>query len=171
MRSLILLLAIAATTLFSGSCSSSDQSKSGAGGAQPLPTTATKQSSQPTGTIPPGDAPPVSVAHGGGVPPASGPQGGPDTSALDKKIEQAETKAKAPNATQADKTAAATAYLERANIYYSAGQPTLYKFALRDFRRALRYDPNNEEARAKQDQIVEIYQQMGRPVPELGNEP
>jgi hypothetical protein len=110
------------------------------------------------------------VAHGG-APPSSGPSGSVDTSALDKKIEQAETKAKASKATQADKLAAASAYLERANIFYNAGQPTLYKFALRDFRLTLRYDPNNAEARDKQDQIVQIYQQLGRPVPELGNEP
>ena len=50
-------------------------------------------------------------------------------------------------------------------------QPMLYKFALRDFRLALRYDENNAEARGKRDQIVAIYQQMGRPVPDLGNEP
>lgn len=94
-----------------------------------------------------------------------------DTAALDKKIEQAEAKAKTPSATQGDKQAAAAAYLERGNVFYAAGNPSLYKFALRDFRRTLRYDPENAEARAKQQQIVEIYQSMGRPVPELGNEP
>ena len=79
--------------------------------------------------------------------------------------------AKAPGATQADKQAAAAAYLERGNLFYAAGNPSLYKFALRDFRRTLRYDPANEEASAKQKQIVDIYQSMNRPVPELGNEP
>ena len=96
---------------------------------------------------------------------------GTDTAALDKKVEQAEAKAKAPGATQAEKQLAAAAYLERGNVFYNAGNPSLYKFALRDFRRTLRFDPNNEEARAKQQQIVEIYQSMGRPVPDLGNEP
>jgi hypothetical protein len=124
--------------------------------------------------------PPVAIAHGA-QPPAessapqsgtqSGAQPGADTTALDKKVEQAESKAKAPKATQADKQAAAAAYLERGNFFYSAGNPSLYKFALRDFRRTLRYDSNNEEARAKQQQITDIYQSMGRPVPELGNEP
>ena len=95
-----------------------------------------------------------------------------DTAALDKKVEQAEIKAKAPGATQADKQAAAAAYLERANVFYNAGNPTLYKFALRDFRRTLRYDPENAEARAKRDQIVDIYtNSLNRPVPDLGNEP
>jgi hypothetical protein len=169
MRLFILPLTLTVTALLSGACGSSNQSKSDAG-PQPLPTATIKQPSQSTVTTPGNDAPPVSVAHGG-APPSSGPSGSVDTSALDKKIEQAETKAKAAKATQADKMAAATAYLERANIFYNAGQPTLYKFALRDFRRTLRYDPNNAEARDKQDQIVQIYQQLGRPVPELGNEP
>jgi hypothetical protein len=174
MRSLILLLTLAATTLLCAACGSSDQSKSDTtNGAQPVPTATIKQSSQSTTTT---DAPPVSVAHGApppnnAAPSSSNPSGGPDTSALDKKIEQAEAKAKAPNAKPADKQAAAADYVERANVFYNAGQPMLYKYALRDFRLALRYDPNNAEAREKQDQIVAIYQQMGRPVPDLGNEP
>ena len=48
--------------------------------------------------------------------------------------------------------------------------PVLYKFALADYRRGLRYDPTNKDARDKMDEIVQIYQSMGRPVPELGNE-
>ena len=52
----------------------------------------------------------------------------------------------------------------------NAQQPMLYKFALGDFRRALRYDPGNADARAKLDQIVSIYQSMGKPVPTNGQE-
>ena len=88
---------------------------------------------------------------------------------LDTKIERAEAKAKGGN--QADKLAAAAALVERANVYRDAGQPALYKFALGDYRRALRYQPDNAEARAKMNEIVGIYQSMGRPVPENGNEP
>lgn len=165
MRSSILPFALA-SALFCSACGSSDQSNSATGTQSPTATT--KQPSQ--STAPGVEGPPVSVAHGS-QPPAGGPSGGPDTAALDKKIEQAEAKAKASGASQADKVAAAAAYLERGNVFYSAGQPTLYKFALRDFRRALRFDSNNAEARAKHDQIVEIYKGMGRPVPELGNEP
>lgn len=94
-----------------------------------------------------------------------------DTAVLDAKIEKAEAKAKASGATQADKLAAAAAYLERGNMYRDAGQPVLYKFALGDYRHALRYQPDNAEARAKMDEIVSIYQGMGRPVPENGKEP
>lgn len=92
------------------------------------------------------------------------------TPELDAKITKAEAKAKATGASEADKKAAAAAYVERADVYYSAQQPMLYKFALGDFRRALRYDPKNEEAKAKMDQIVSIYQSMGKPVPTNGQE-
>lgn len=132
-----------------------------------------------------GGLPPVTSAHGGGqpaAPPVAGggaasppPGGGAsapgvDTKQLDTKIEQAEAKARAAGAGDADKKAAAAAYVERGNIYYSAGAPALYKFALGDFRRALKYDPSNSEARAKMTQIVQIYESMGRPVPTNGLE-
>ncbi|MDX6709653.1 MAG: hypothetical protein QOH96_669 [Blastocatellia bacterium] len=116
---------------------------------------------------------PVATGHGSTVPQAAapsapGPGGTVDTSAYDAKIKQAEARAKSSNATDSDKKAAAAAYLERANVYYTAGQPSLYKFALGDFRTALKYDPSNDEARTKMDQIVSIYQSMGRPVPSTG---
>ena len=129
-----------------------------------------------------GDLPPVSSAHGGSSAASSAPAapaagggsakpGGLDTAALDAKIEKAEAKAKAGGATQADKLAAAAAYLQRGNLYRDAGQPSLYKFALGDYRIALRYQPDNAEAREKMNEIVSIYQSMGRPVPTNGNEP
>ena len=165
-------LTLVSAALLSVACGSSEQSKS-AGGPDAMPTATVKTPGQSQAG---GDQPPVSVAHGApqpasGAPPQAGSSGSPDTAALDKKIEQAEAKAKAPKASDADKKAAASAYVERANVFYNAGQPMLYKFALRDFRLALRYDPSNEEALSKRDQIVQIYQQMNRPVPDLGNEP
>lgn len=122
--------------------------------------------------------PPVSSAHGGDsavTPPAAAPatsssaKPGIDTATLDARIERAEAKAK--DGKQADKLAAAAALVERGNVYRDAGQPALYKFALGDYRRALRYQPDNAEAREKMDEIVSIYKSMGRPVPENGNEP
>ena len=94
-----------------------------------------------------------------------------DTAELDARIKKAAERAKAPGASAADKKAAADAYLARANVYWSAGQPRLYKYALADFRQVLRYDPDNDEARQKIDTIVGIYQSMGRPVPEVSPEP
>jgi hypothetical protein len=172
MRFKVLLITLISATLLLVGCGSSEQSKS-ANGPDAMPTATVRTPAQ---TQAQGDQPPVSVAHGApppasGAPQAGGPQGAPDTSALDKKIEQAEAKAKAAKASETDKKAAASAYVERANVFYNAGQPMLYKFALRDFRLALRYDPSNEDAISKRDTIVQIYQQMGRPVPDLGNEP
>lgn len=137
-----------------------------------MPTATVKTPAQSVQTT---DAPPTAVAHGAppasSAPPMGGQSGTADTAALDRKVEEAEAKAKAPKATPDEKQAAAAAYLARGNVFYNAGNPSLYKFALRDFRRTLRYDPANAEARAKQQQITEIYQSMGRPVPDLGNEP
>jgi hypothetical protein len=171
MRPFLLPAALAATALLLA-CGSSQQSKTSTG-AEAMPTATVRSSSQSAQTVPGDNG--AAPAHGApqmptGAPPGAG-QGAPDTSALDKKIEQAEAKAKAGSASDADQKAAAAAFVERANVFYNAGQPMLYKFALRDFRLALRYDPDNAEARDKRDQIVEIYQQMGRPVPDLGNEP
>lgn len=144
-------------------------------------TTQTTPSSTPSGEMP------IAPAHGGGTGTpvgtsssnsssraansTGGEQGEIDTSALDAKIVRAEAKAKAKNATQADRLAAASAYMERADIFMNAGRPSLYKYALRDYRRVLRYQPDNQQARQGKETIEAIYQQMGRPVPALGNEP
>lgn len=111
-------------------------------------------------------------SHGGAAAnaassPATAPVATPE---LDAKIEKAEAKAKSANAGEADKKAAAAAYFERADFFREQGDPKLYRFALRDYRVGLRYDPTAKEPRAKMDEIVRIYQSMGRPVPDLGNE-
>jgi hypothetical protein len=121
------------------------------------------------------EVPPVAAAHGGATSAPQQTSGATSadkpslaTPELDAKIAKAEAKAKAAKASDADKKAAAAAYVERANVFYNAQQPMLYKFALGDFRRALRYDPSNAEAKTKMDEIVSIYQSMGRPVPNNG---
>ncbi len=122
-----------------------------------------------------GAVPPISSGHGStttATAPTSGSEKPPlETAELDAKIQKAEAKAKATGASAADKKAAAEAYLARANTYRDAGNPMLYKFALGDYRHVLRYDPNNVEAKTKMDEIVSIYQGMGRPVPNNGLEP
>jgi hypothetical protein len=94
---------------------------------------------------------------------------GLDLSALDAKVADAAAKASA-GGQSAERLAAAAAYLERANVFYNAERPALYKLALGDFRRALRFQPDNAEARAKAEQITSIYQAMKRPVPANGGE-
>jgi hypothetical protein len=93
-----------------------------------------------------------------------------DTKAIDEKIEKALKKAKASGASASDRAAAAEAYLERANVYFSGGNPRLYKYALADFNSVLLYEPANSEAKLKRDEIVRIYKDMGRPVPQVSNE-
>lgn len=112
-------------------------------------------------------------SHGGGAAPATDTASDRalvDTKELDARIKAASEKAKAPNASAADKKAAADAYFERGNVYWNGGQPRLYKFALADFKQVLKYDPSNEDAKKKIDTIVGIYQGMGRPVPEVPDE-
>jgi hypothetical protein len=95
-----------------------------------------------------------------------------DTSELDAKIEVlvATARLNPAGTSTEEKSAIAAAYLRRANVFYAAGQPKLYKLALGDFRRALRYQPENAEAQNKRDQITSIYESLGRTVPENGNE-
>jgi hypothetical protein len=110
-------------------------------------------------------------SHGGAASGASSTATAPvATPELDAKIEKAEASARAAGASAADKQAAASAYFERADFFREQGDPKLYRFALRDYRIGLRYDPTAKEPRAKMDEIVRIYESMGRPVPDLGNE-
>ncbi len=93
-----------------------------------------------------------------------------DFSRLDKKVKDAVRAAAAEGAGENERLTAASALLERANYFWSAGQPRLYKFALGDFRHVLHFQPDNAEAREKLDTIVSIYESMQRPVPENGNQ-
>jgi len=155
------------------------------GGANPPATTTTQNSNAPSNSaqtsLQHGTSPSVNLgvasSHGGGA--AEAPAGGAasstkppvETPELDAKIQKAEAKARASGASDADKKAAAAAYFERADFFRDQGLPVLYRFALRDYRIGLRYDPTAKVPREKMDEIVDIYKRMGRPVPELGNEP
>jgi len=182
MRNLALLASLA-FALPLAACGGADSPTAGgrsrnenapAASAEPAPT---GRADSPVGTA--GDLGVVSShGGGGGAAPASAPAAGgaeekPSmaTPELDARIEKAAAKAGAPNATAADKKAAADAYFARANTFRDAGNPRLYKFALADYRRGLRLDPTNAEARSRMEEIVAIYQGMQKPVPTLGNEP
>lgn len=93
---------------------------------------------------------------------------GYDLSALDATIAAAAERAQAQGASASDKRAAAAGYLARGNLLYNAAQPQLYRHALGDFRRALRFQPDLEEAREKAELITSIYQSLTRPVPTQG---
>ncbi len=180
LRRMAFFAAVVSAALYLTACAPRQSSVNSEAQTNTTTTSTTQTTSANANTESADAAPPIVSAHGGSVLPMS--SGGMsssssndkpdvDTAALDAKIAQAERKAKASGATESDKRTAAAAYLERGNVFYNAGQPTLYKFALRDLRRALRYEPNNAQAREEVDTIVAIYQSMNRPVPELGNEP
>ena len=155
------------------------------GGANPPSNTSTKTSNAPSNnaqtSIAHGTKPSENLgaasSHGGGASAPSSAAGADsdralvDTKDLDARIKEAAVKAKASGASAAEKKAAAEAYLARGNVYWNGGQPRLYKYALADFKQVLKYDPANAEAKEKIETIVGIYQSMGRPVPEVPEEP
>lgn len=54
------------------------------------------------------------------------------------------------------------------NMYNDELTPRVkYPQALKQYRAVLKLDPNHQDAKSGADQIVEIYEMMGRPVPEV----
>ena len=92
-----------------------------------------------------------------------------DFSSYDEKIREAVTKAGLKGAGESERRAAAVALAERANFFRDVGLPTFYKYALGDFRHALRFDPDDGDSKGKADEIVSIYETMKRSVPQNGN--
>jgi cell division protein FtsB len=86
-------------------------------------------------------------------------------STLDARIKQAVAKAKASDASAADKKAAAQAYFERARAYDSDRPYYCKKYALYDYRQVLKYAPDYDEARKSIAIIEDLYRQVGNPVP------
>ncbi|HEV7843656.1 MAG TPA: tetratricopeptide repeat protein [Pyrinomonadaceae bacterium] len=91
-----------------------------------------------------------------------------DTSEYDAKIKRMEEQAKKKPNDEATRKQLAQAYLERGNALTQARQ---YQAALGDYRRTLRYDPTNQEARYWSDTIIGIMKQMNRELPAEGAEP
>lgn len=91
-----------------------------------------------------------------------------DTREFDSKINRLEEQAKQKPDDAALRKQLAAAYLERGNALTQARQ---YQPALADYRRTLRYDPSNQEARYWSDTIIGILKQMNREVPAEGAEP
>jgi tetratricopeptide (TPR) repeat protein len=91
-----------------------------------------------------------------------------DTSKYDAEIKRLEEKAKKSPADQATRTALAKAYTDRGDALTGVRQ---YRAALGDYRRALRFDPNNGQAQQMAGTIIGILKSMGRDVPPEGQEP
>jgi len=91
-----------------------------------------------------------------------------DTTKFDLAIAAAEKEAKAKPSDEAAKKAFSKAYFERGVALTDARQ---YASALGDYRRAVKYDPDNTEAKDWIDQIIMIYGSLKKEYPKEGEEP
>jgi tetratricopeptide (TPR) repeat protein len=91
-----------------------------------------------------------------------------DTSEMDNAIADAEKNVKAKPGDEAARKALGDAYFKRASALTDARQ---YAAALGDYRRALKNDPSNSEAKDWIAQIISIYDSMNKQYPPEGEEP
>lgn len=91
-----------------------------------------------------------------------------DTKEFDTAIAAAEVAFNKKANDPAVKKSLAEAYYKRAVALTDARQ---YASALGDYRRTIKYDPTNTDAKNWIDQIIGIYQSMGRESPPEGEEP
>ena len=91
-----------------------------------------------------------------------------ETKDLDAAIAAAEVALKKSPSDEGLKKKLGDAYYKRAAALTEAQQ---YASALGDYRRALKNDPSNAEAKEWIDKIIMIYESMGRDSPKEGEEP
>lgn len=92
-----------------------------------------------------------------------------DVSQMTADIEKAEKSSRQNQRDQKAKNYLAEAYFVRAFALTDAAQ---YRSALGDFRKGLKLNPNNSEARAMHDRIIDIFQNsLHREPPKEGEEP
>jgi tetratricopeptide (TPR) repeat protein len=91
-----------------------------------------------------------------------------DTTEFDAEIAKTEKDFKEKPKDEKSKKFLAEAYLKRAVALTEARQ---YASAIGDYRRVLKYDPNNEDAKKWIDEIIKIYAMINREHPKEGEEP
>lgn len=91
-----------------------------------------------------------------------------DTSEFDADIDKTEKSLKAKPKEESAKKALAESYLKRAIALTEARQ---YASALGDYRRVLKFDADNEEAKKWIKEIIAIYDSINREYPNDGEEP
>ena len=91
-----------------------------------------------------------------------------DTAELDKAVAAAEKSLSSKPADNGAKKALAEAYYKRAVALTDKRQ---YASALGDYRRALKYDPSNSDAKEWIDKIIMIYDSLNKDSPKEGEEP
>lgn len=91
-----------------------------------------------------------------------------DVSKMTADIEKAKAIFDKTPTDESAKKGLANAYFERAMALTNVAQ---YRAALADFRKGLKLDPNNESAKKMHDEIIRIFESMGREAPKEGEEP
>ena len=91
-----------------------------------------------------------------------------DTAKLDAAVAAADKTLKASPDDEAAKKALGNAYFQRAVALTGARQ---YASAIGDFRKAVKLDPSNQDARSQITVITRIYESMNIEVPKEGEEP
>ncbi len=91
-----------------------------------------------------------------------------DVNQMTADIEKAEKSFKQNQNEQKAKDNLAEAYFVRAFALTKAAQ---YRAALGDFRKGLKLNPNNADAKAMHDQIIDIFESINREPPKEGEEP
>jgi len=114
--------------------------------------------------------PPAYSSNSNAAPGGRWSQGGDaiDTTKLDSAVMSAEKALTAKPNDASAKNAAANAFLARATALTEARQ---YASALGDYRRTLKHEPSNADAKQWVDQITMIYASLGRDAPKEGEEP
>ena len=168
-RTLLLLISAA----FLGACSSAtpvitnqqtdgSQSPSSSSGTETVAAHSADGRIKPTGVN-------EQSAPGGGEKTGWTRGGNPiDTSSFDSEIKSADAKVKASPSDEAAKKALSQAYYKRAVALTEARQ---YASALGDYRRAVKYDAGNTDAKEWIDKIIIIYDGLNKDYPKEGEEP
>ncbi|MBC7910046.1 MAG: hypothetical protein H7Y30_06075 [Pyrinomonadaceae bacterium] len=150
-RSLLISMLCVAALIING-CSNAPEVSNQPAANQPIAST------KPSPVAPP---PPMSQSGAS--------QGDPiDTTKHDAEIERAEKELKKKPNDAAARMSLAKAYHARASALTAARQ---YRPALGDYRRTLRYDPDNADAREMSATIIGILRTIKREVPAEGEEP
>jgi len=91
-----------------------------------------------------------------------------DVAEMTADIEKAEKEYQKNQKDEKAKYALAKAYFIRATALTGAAQ---YRAALGDYRKGLKLNPNDEDAKKMHDQIISIFKSIGREPPKEGEEP
>ncbi len=91
-----------------------------------------------------------------------------DVAAMTKNIETAKAAYEKNKNSEEAKKGLAKAYFDRAFALTEAAQ---YRAALGDFRKGLKLDAGDEKAQGMHDEIIRIFESIGREPPKEGEEP